>query len=763
MKTKVKYSIILLLVITYSIFAQSPKIIDLSKNWHFAPDKEQIGTVQKWYSNNFDDSHWDIIDAGKRWEDQGYPDLDSLAWYRKVIHIPVDWKGKAVWIKFGGVNDAYKLFINGKLIDSVDHFPNSSALETTFSKITKYLKYGEPNLVAVQINDWGNSGGLWRLPLIITTDESEINYQLNKNFPIIVMGDEQRQVNFDLQDGGLKPIVGVHNIQIYRAHISNYGTSQEERWTYNHHHDLAAWKGRLYAAWATTPKDEDVPPYRVVYATSKDGFHWSDPVDLFPEKLAWASRYYFFHAGNDRMLALCPAVLNDTTTNNPNLLVREIKADHSLGEVFTLIGPSPNLPAFYTASKDPGFVNACREAVNNNLLLEQGDYGILLGERRMKWHSLTPAYKGFYPFGKAFCFYHRKDGNMVGICKMGFVTISEDEGKTWSKPVNPPTLIVGAAKIWGQQTTDGRFAAAYNPSRSMRYPLVLIHGDDGKEFRDMRIVHGEFPVLRYPGLYKDIGPQYVRGLAEWADDGSFADNNALWLLYSVNKEDIWISRVPLPIKPDETVFPSDEFENVPSGSKVPGWNIYSPKWAPVSLVAEGSEHSIELNDADPFDNAHAVRTFPAVNKMCVDLQLMAAQIDSRLEIDLCDSTGGRPIRLALTKNGIIQACDGTNTTSIGKYKADEDIGISITTDLVAGTYSVQINNGKVNTYIVAENGVKSVERLSLRTGKWHGLFDKIGVDTNSDVPNDKPAVFHLKSVSISPLKNKADINILYIK
>ncbi len=92
---------------------------------------------------------------------------------------------------------------------------------------------------------------------------------------------------------------------------------------------------------------------------------------------------------------------------------------------------------------------------------------------------------------------------------MAFVTISEDEGKTWSKPVNPPTLIVGAAKIWGQRTSDGRFAAVYNPSRSKRYPLVLVHGDDGKEFRDMRVVHGEFPYLRYPGLYKDIGPQYV--------------------------------------------------------------------------------------------------------------------------------------------------------------------------------------------------------------------------------------------------------------
>ncbi len=306
--------------------------------------------------------------------------------------------------KIWRANDAYSLFINGDSVASFYDAKNSQALETTYSNITKYLKYGESNLVAVQVDDWGNSGGLWKLPVVSTTDESEINYQLNKKIPVIVMGNEQQHLDFKLQDGGLKPVAGVQNIQVYRASIANPGTGNEERWTYNHHHDLAAWKGRLYAAWATTPKDEDIPPYRVVYATSRDGFRWSEPADLFPEKLAWASRYYFYLASNDRMLALCPGVLNDTTTRNPNLMVREIAADHSLGEVFTLIGPSPDYPASYLDSKDSDFVSACREAINNNLLLEQGDYGILLGERKMKWHALTPKYKGFILLEKHFVF-----------------------------------------------------------------------------------------------------------------------------------------------------------------------------------------------------------------------------------------------------------------------------------------------------------------------------------------------------------------------
>lgn len=69
MKTKVKHGIILLLVITSCFYAQSTKTIDLLKDWCFAPDIENIGISNNWFVLDFDDSHWDIIDAGKRWED----------------------------------------------------------------------------------------------------------------------------------------------------------------------------------------------------------------------------------------------------------------------------------------------------------------------------------------------------------------------------------------------------------------------------------------------------------------------------------------------------------------------------------------------------------------------------------------------------------------------------------------------------------------------------------------------------------------------
>jgi hypothetical protein len=573
------------------------------------------------------------------------------------------------------------------------------------------------------------------------------------NSPILVTGDEQGRVNLNLPDGGLQPVVGVYNIQVFRATRGQPDAGDQDGWTYAHHQDLACWKGRLYAAWAMTPVDEDVPPYKVVYATSTDGLHWSAPANLFPREMAWACRFYFYRAVNGRMLAFCAGKSADGTVSEAAkkvLLVREIAADHRLGEVFTLVAPLPDQPPFFETAKDPGFVAACRDAAGNNLLLEQQDYGRFLGDRRMPWHENATQLNG-WPFGKAFCFYHRADGAVVGLCKMGFVTLSEDQGKSWSEPVLPPTLIAGSAKVWGQRTADGRFALAYNPDRGKRYPLILVHGEDGREFRDMRVVHGELPPLRYPGKYKDPGAQYMRGLAEWADDGTFADRQAMWMIYSVNKEDIWVARVSLPIKPDATEFPSNDFQKTGSNGVLPGWNIYSPRWAPVAVVEEEGRRCLEMRDGDPFDYARVVRVFPAAADVRVEVRLKAAQTRARIEIELCDTAGRRPCRVIFSETGGIQAVAGDRLVDVGSYASGVWVTIGLITDLASGTYSVRVNDGEKKEFAVAEKNAGRLERLSLRTGAWRGCGDGAGTDARADVPISSPAVFHLDGVTIRPL------------
>ncbi len=172
---KIKLSL-LLFIFTMTLSCvknNSQKTIDISKKWRFSADEKNIGISEKWYSVDFDDSQWTILDAGKKWEDQGYPELDSYGWYRKTVEIPADWKGEDVWIKFAAVNDAYELFVNGEKLSAFGEANITFADKPSFTNITDKINYKGINLITVRVNDWGNSGGLWRLPVIITTDKKE--------------------------------------------------------------------------------------------------------------------------------------------------------------------------------------------------------------------------------------------------------------------------------------------------------------------------------------------------------------------------------------------------------------------------------------------------------------------------------------------------------------------------------------------------------------------------------------------------------------
>ncbi|MBE0652584.1 MAG: hypothetical protein IH594_02230 [Bacteroidales bacterium] len=580
--------------------------------------------------------------------------------------------------------------------------------------------------------------------------------------PIVILGDEQSRLNMDLADGGLPPLPGVHNFQLLRTTRDRPDLAENEGWTYAHHQDLAAWKGRLYAAWAMTPKDEDYPPYKVLYATSPDGHQWTRPAELFPEELSWALRFYFYRASNGRMLAMCASRAEKLA-----MLVREISDDHQLGEVHTLINPQPGLPSFFTEASDQGFVDACKDAVQNKPLLEQSDLGSFLEERKMKWHDITPPYGGFYPFGKGFCFYHRADGKLVGVSKMGFTTVSPDEGETWSEPVLPPTLLTGAGKVWGQRANDGKYVLVYNPDgvNFLRYPLVLVQGDDGSIFENMRVVHGENPRMRYPGMYKDFGPQYTRGLAEWSNDGSF-DPDAIWLIYSVHKEDVWLSRIPLPLASGASVFPDHDFQQSSPGRIVDGWNVYSPKWAPVGIISEPENPSnlcLELRDGDPYDYARAKCLFPADSSVTVSFRVRPAQTDAELEIELEDGYGRRPARLVFGKTGQLHTTGGDYSQSLGSYAAGEWIDLKLECDQGKNSFVIAVNGTIKARMKLSDASAMPVQLLSLRTGEWRGKMtedfrwnkkevqsdsNRGPVETGTDKPLDRQAVFLVDNVKI---------------
>jgi hypothetical protein len=538
-----------------------------------------------------------------------------------------------------------------------------------------------------------------------------------------------------LPDGGALYSPGVQNIQVYRANrraSTSFRTLQSAGYTYNHHQDIACWKGKLYVAWVMGLKDEDIPPSQVMYASSSDGFNWSEPRNLFPPEMGWQLRFYFYRASGDRMLVFAcgPFQFKDRLSEKDKrtLLVREFKADDQLGPVYTLVNPGPAYPPSFDQSPDKEFVAACREALACRLLLEQQDYGVFLGDRRMKWHDPASWPGGkvqgrddYWTFGKAFCFYHRRDGTLIGLCKLGFVTQSSDEGETWSLPVVGKGLErLGGAKEWAQRTPDGRYAMVYPPSTSgNRFPMVVTTSDDGITFSNMRLVHADVPPQRYEGKYKDMGPQYLRGVAEWAGDAPTIDNSAIWVVYSVSKEDIWVSRIPVPIASETKQPVRDNFEDWKPGRRVPGWNTYSSQWAPVSVArkADGGNQCLELKDAEPVDYARAVRTFPTSSSTTISFRLMAAQSDrGRLEIDLLGETGTRPVQFVLSDKGRLLAGGPAGLSDLGAYT--EGQWTKFTIQVADGRFSLTRDGKRVLNDCEFCEKSPWVYAISFRTGEY---------------------------------------------
>ena len=163
------------LILSLTGAAGGEDTLTLAAGWRFQPDPDHAGVDQGWHTPDFDDSGWATVDAGQRWEDQGFPEVDGYAWYRKTVTPPADWADREVWFFAGAVNDAATLYLNGERVAAFGA-PEGEGMHRTpvVARLTGRLRAGEENVLAVECYDFGASGGLWRLPCILTTAPEQL-------------------------------------------------------------------------------------------------------------------------------------------------------------------------------------------------------------------------------------------------------------------------------------------------------------------------------------------------------------------------------------------------------------------------------------------------------------------------------------------------------------------------------------------------------------------------------------------------------------
>lgn len=543
-----------------------------------------------------------------------------------------------------------------------------------------------------------------------------------------------------IHDGRLPWAIGVENRQVLRANRTHPEKTEDFGWTYNHAPDMAYWNGLFYLQYLSNPVDEHVAPGHTLLATSPDGRHWSKPKELFPPYKApegvkipdgyngymMHQRMGFYVAPDGRLLAI--AFYGHTehpfAKGGIGRVVREIYKDGTWGPIYFIRYSSyanwneknTSYP-FFTSSKDNGFVAACRALLADKL-------------HAFQWLDEDSGNDDFYPNFKtykdsvsALSFYHRKDGKVVALWKKSMTAISDDEGLHFSKPVKAPTLLMAGGKNWGQRTKDGRYAMVYNPveTQEYRFPLIIVTGDDGIIFDNMLLVHGEVPSRRFYGRWKDFGPNYTRGISE---GNGVPPGNDMFVTYSVNKEDIWVSRIPLTVTHKVNTAVNDNFDGLPIDSAITNWNVYAPIWAPVQVAAfpNAKNKSLQLTDKDPYDYARAIRVFKEGTKVSVSMTVYPKQLDGYLDLEVTDHFGNRPVRIRFDEKGNLNAQDGDSMKVIRAY--DKEQWIKLRMEISAtpyGSYDLYVDDKPVLKNVQLAEAVKSVERLSFRTGPYRNL------------------------------------------
>jgi len=551
-------------------------------------------------------------------------------------------------------------------------------------------------------------------------------------------------------DGRLRYAIGTHSYAAFRANRTKAPEGGLIGWTYNHQPYLCYWEGRFYIQYLSNVKEEHVPPGRTLLMTSEDGFHWSSPTILFPKyPLLEIHRKYddvgmvhlsagtfsvmhqrmgFYVAPNGRLLTLAFYSFCPHPRKGPNngqglgRVVREVYEDGTFGPIYFIRynrhagwnEANTNYP-FYKTSGDEGFVKACDALLADKLVT-------------LQWWEEDRAQDGFYTIKagdndiKAPSFCHRPDGSVLAVWKYGLAALSADRGKTWTDIAQCKTLQPCGAKIWVQKTRDGRYALVYNHSatRRNRFPMAVMTSDDCYTFDNLLCLNGEVPPIRFQGIHKNIGPQYIRGIVE--GNGN-PPGDYMWNVYSVNKEDIWITRTTLPIRGTVHNHLCQDFENVPDQSSLDLWNLYVPKWTSVSIVTDPTNDNnkcLELRDEEPYDYAVAQRAFPQSKRVAVGFRIFTSKVGHGvLDVEVQNKHGYRPMRLRFDSDWISMDRAKIDPKPL-PARLNEWFDIKLVLDCGRQEYDLYVDGKLVRSGIEFAEKVDSLERLVFRTGPWRG-------------------------------------------
>lgn len=338
---------------------------------------------------------------------------------------------------------------------------------------------------------------------------------------------------FDLSDSktlGLSTVSGRH-VLLYHAEKGDH--------QFCHHPSLVRFKNQFHCIWSNGVVGEDELGQRILMSSSPDGLKWSKPTPLAVDPsnrgacvavgfLATASRLTAFY----------------TVTGGSNF-----HPDTAVWAKTSTDARSWSKPRRITSGF---FIEGPKRIAGGRLLLSGEHVGEARGTKRMRllysdeadglagWKEAKIAPGILKTFG-----YtepnpvRRTDGTLVMLFRnySGFLygSVSRNDGSGWTDPVKT-NFPDSTARFATGRLPDGTTWIINNPGpkRLDRSLLTIALSRDGAVFDRAFIIRGEPTRMRYKGKSKLDGWQYPNALAH---DGY------LFVAYSINKEDVGLTRI----------------------------------------------------------------------------------------------------------------------------------------------------------------------------------------------------------------------------
>lgn len=354
------------------------------------------------------------------------------------------------------------------------------------------------------------------------------------------------KVDYSKKDLGLPHLSDVETYTLYYA--------TKKTGAYNHHSYITFFKGAFFTIWSNGKKDEDAPGQRVYGSRSTDGGKtWTRFTIVFPpaDHVAPAS-----DAGPKRRILTADGF---AVVNNTLYAVAAVThpGQHGMGRVARSLGPGGFLgPIFWLRRHPPmpitGFpayptegdarfteiANEINRYLADPMHLPTWDF----------WHKSTrrlaldghllcePTYAWRLPGGDL-----ARIWRDLGGSHREYISYRLVHGRHWSYPEKTNWPDANSRSSAGN-LPNGTAYVVNNPRPgnvngfSARDPLVISLANSGVIFKRAAIIRVSGPPRRFAGRWKNRGFQYP---------SSVVVGKNLWVMYSVNKEDVQVSKIPI--------------------------------------------------------------------------------------------------------------------------------------------------------------------------------------------------------------------------